>query len=194
MRIEPNHAPVRKDSALRDMQAGFRYVASHKLIRVIIGNLAVVSLFGLGFITLLPDWAVEVLGGNETTFGLLQSSRGVGALIGALVLASLGHIHFRGKLLSLGSFIFPLLILVFDSVRWLPLSMLSLAGVGMAFIVLMNSANALVQTQVRDDLRGRIMGIYTLTFFGFMPIGAFLAGEAAERWARLDGGHWAPIQ
>jgi MFS family permease len=181
MRIEPTVSPVPKNSALKDIQAGFRYVASHKLIRVIIGNLAIISLFGMGFITLLPDWAANVLGGNEATFGLLQSSRGAGALIGALALASLGHIHFRGKLLALGTFIFPLLMLVFAAIHWLPLSMLSLVCVGMAFIVLMNSANALVQTQVRDDLRGRVMGIYTLTFFGIMPIGSFLAGEAAER-------------
>jgi predicted MFS family arabinose efflux permease len=178
-----NLQPVEKlrNSAFKDIQDGFNHVVSNKIIRTIILNIGIISLFGLGFMTLLPDWAVEVLGGDETTFGFLQSARGVGALIGALVLASLGNIRYRGKLLAVGNIIFPLLLLVFALLQWLPLSLVVLAGIGFAYVTLMNSSNSLVQTQVRDDLRGRVMGIYTLTFFGLMPIGSFLAGEVAQR-------------
>ena len=64
--------------------------------------------------------------------------------------------------------------------RWLPLSLLMLMGVGWGSMVLLNMANALVQTLVPDELRGRVMGVYTLGFFGMMPVGALLAGTVAQ--------------
>jgi MFS family permease len=129
----------------------------------------------------MPAWAVKVLGGDASTNGFLQSARGIGALTSALMIASMGHLVQRGKLLTVGSFVFPALLLVFAGARWLPLSLLALVGVGWGFMVAMNSANAIVQTQVEDELRGRVMSIYTLTFFGLMPVGALLAGAAAAR-------------
>jgi hypothetical protein len=123
---------------------------------------------------------VDVLGGDATTTGLLQSARGVGALISALLIASLGRFSFKGKLLTLGSLTFPLLLLVFALIRWLPLTLLVLVPAGMAIILIMNLANALVQTLAPDALRGRIMSVYSLTFFGLMPMGALWAGAVAE--------------
>lgn len=123
---------------------------------------------------------MTVLGGNATTNGLLQSARGVGALGSALLIASLGRFKFKGKLLAIGTFAFPIALLTFALVRWLPLSLLVLVGVGIALILVLNLANALVQTLVSDPLRGRVMGIYSLTFLGLMPIGGLLAGAVAE--------------
>jgi hypothetical protein len=104
----------------------------------------------------------------------------VGALIGALGIASLGRFNFRGRLLSTGMFLFPILLLVFSFLRWLPLSLLILAGVGAALVLVMNLANSLVQTGTEDEVRGRVTSIYTLTFFGFMPLGSLLMGQIAE--------------
>jgi MFS family permease len=59
--------------------------------------------------------------------------------------------------------------------------MLALLGVGWGFMVILNSSNALVQTHIPDELRGRVMGIYTLTFFGLMPVGSLLNGALATR-------------
>jgi MFS family permease len=140
----------------------------------------VTALFGVSTATLYPAWAVEVLGGDATTTGLLQSARGVGALLSALLIASLGRISFKGKLLTLGSISFPLLVIVFALIRWLPLSLLVLVPSGMAIILIMNVANALVQTLAPDQLRGRIMSVYSLTFFGLVPVGALWAGAVAE--------------
>jgi MFS family permease len=142
--------------------------------------IAIIGLFGFSFIPLFPAWAVKVLGGDETTNGLLLSARGIGALIGALGIAALGRFKFKGKLLTVGTFVFPSGLLLFTFMRWLPLSLLTLVGVGMALVLVMNLANALVQTIVLDKLRGRVMGIYTFTFFGIMPIGGLLAGAVAE--------------
>jgi len=167
-------------SAVASLLEGLRYVAAHKLIRAIILLIAVVCLFGFSFATLMPAWAVSVLGGDAATNGLLQSFRGAGALISALVVASLGQRTRKGRLLLAGGFAFPLFLLLFSRVRWVPLSLLIMVGVGMALILVLNLANVLLQTLVEDRLRGRVMSIFSLTHFGLMPLGGLLAGIAAQ--------------
>lgn len=180
MRIRPQAARARRVSAASDLMEGLRYVVAQPVIRALIGLVGVLSLFGVALFTLMPAWAVEVLSGDAATLGWLQSARGAGALIGALLLASLGRFKFKGKLLTAGTILFPLTLLIFALVRWLPVSLLVLVAVGAAQILALNLANAIVQTQVSDELRGRVMGIYSLVFFGFMPIGGLLAGAAAQ--------------
>jgi MFS family permease len=180
MQIKPQSLRARATSALADLKEGVHYVASHPTIRMLIIVAAMVSLFGMSYATLLPAWAVDILHGDSTTNGFLQSARGVGSLLGALMIASLGRFRFKGKLLTLGSLVFPISLLAFAAVSWLPLSLLVLVGVGWGFMVMLNMANALVQTLVPDELRGRVMGVYTLGFFGVMPIGALLAGAVAQ--------------
>ena len=182
MKLKPLPARSRQNSILADVKSALKYAASQTIVRTVILNLAAVSLFGMGFVTLMPAWAVNVLGGDATTNGLLQSARGIGALAGALMVAALSHLNIRGKLLTIGSFAFPSLLLVFSTIRWLPLSLLALVGLGWGMMVMMNSSNALVQIQVPDNLRGRVMSIYSLTFFGLMPVGSLLAGAFASRF------------
>jgi MFS family permease len=179
MKLKPIALRARRDPALMEIRDGLRYVVSRRAIRVIIINLMVVSLFGIGFTSLFPAWAVKVLGGDETTNGFLQSARGVGALLGALMIAYLGSFRGRGRLLVAGAFAFPALILVFTLIRHVPLALLVLVGVGLGQMVMMNTSNALVQLETPDEMRGRVMSIYTMGFFGSMPIGNLLAGVAA---------------
>ena len=180
MRLAPRSTAARRGSAWSESMEGLRYIATSPTIRTLILLVSITALFGISSTTLFPAWAVNILGGDAKTAGLLQSARGVGALISALMIASLGRFKFKGRLLTLGSIAFPLLMLVFAFVRWLPLSLLVLVGSGMAIILVMNLANALVQTMAHDQLRGRIMAIYSLTFFGLLPIGALWAGAFAE--------------
>jgi MFS family permease len=181
MKIEQVLPKARRDSALRDIKAGFGYVSKQSVVRTVILFVLIVSLFGISFVTLMPAWAVNVLGGDATTNGYLQSARGLGALVGALALATLSGMVAKGRLITLGGFLFPAMLLVFANVTWMPVSLLLLAGIGMGFMVFINSCNALVQSLVPDELRGRVMSIYTLTFFGFVPLGSLLAGSLAER-------------
>jgi len=180
MKLPVTSPAVQPVSVLAGIKEGVSFVLAHKVVRTIILLLAVVSLFGISFITLVPAWAVKILGGDATTNGWMQSARGVGAFIGALMTAAMGRRHIRGRLVAIGIFIFPLVLLAFAAMRWLPLSLLALVGIGWGFMVYVNNSNSLVQTQVPDDLRGRVMSIFTLTFFGLMPIGSLLAGLAAE--------------
>jgi MFS family permease len=180
MRLEPLIEQVRKGTAFSDLKDGLNFVIHHPVIRVLVLSAMVVTLFGMSFATILPAWAVTILHGDSTTNGFLQSARGVGALAGALFIASLGRMKFKGKVLTAGTVFFPGLILVWSIIRGLSLSMLVLVGVGFTMTLVMNMLNILVQSHVPDQLRGRVMGIYTFGFFGMMPVGALLAGSLAE--------------
>lgn len=181
MKIEKTGVKIRNVSAIADLKEGLRYVYGHSLIRTLILVAVVISFFGFSYITLLPAWAVTILGGDATTNGLLQSARGLGALLGAGMIVSLGQFRGKGKLLTLGSFVFPFGLIAFALVNNTPLALLLLVVIGWGFMVLFNMLNTLVQTLVDDQLRGRVMSIYTLSFFGGMPLGALWTGTLAEK-------------
>lgn len=180
MDLKPTPRRARVTSALHDLKEGLIYTVSHPVIRTLMIIVAVASLFGMAYATLLPDWAVVVLGGDATTNGLLQSARGLGALIAALIIASLGRFRGKGKVLTLGTFAFPLSLLIFAAISSTLWSLLALVVVGWGFMILFNMANSLIQTQVSDHLRGRVMAVYSFTFFGLLPLGALGAGAAAD--------------
>jgi predicted MFS family arabinose efflux permease len=181
MRLKPLTSRERTGTPFDDLKEGLRYVVSHPTIRVLIVVATMATVFGMSFVTLMPAWAVTILHGNSTTNGFLQSARGVGSLIGGLMIASLARNKIKGKVLTLGSLVFPVLLLVWSAMRWLPLSLLALLGVGWGLMLVFNMANILVQSVVSDQLRGRVMSIYSLGFFGMFPVGALLAGIVAEK-------------
>jgi MFS family permease len=181
MRFAPRPAAARGASAAAELKEALVYVASQPVVRALIALIGMMSGFGIALLTLLPAWAVTILHGDATTNGLLQSARGVGALLSALLIASLARFAFKGRLLTAGTFAFPAFAFLFAFTRSLPLSLVALAALGASVIFVNNLANALVQSIVPDAMRGRVMGVYTLTFFGLMPIGALWVGTLADR-------------
>jgi MFS family permease len=182
MRIKPVIETVRRASVFADLKEGLGYVFSHRLILSLIGSIGLVSIFGMGMMTLLPAWATDILHGNVTTNGWLVSARGFGSLVSALMLAYLGNRRFRGKLWTVGAFIMPAMLFIFSWIRWLPFSLVLLVAVGWSFMMVMNNSNAMMQSHVPDHLRGRVMSIYTLVFFGAMPLGSLFAGAFAQKF------------
>ncbi|MBA3948066.1 MAG: MFS transporter [Herpetosiphonaceae bacterium] len=180
MHLPAHVAAPRTQSALAQLKEGVRYTLADPLLRLLIIVPAVAVLFSAIYATLLPAWAVEVLHGNATTNGLLQSARGIGSLLGALMIAALAHFGWRGRWLTAGMFVYPLMLLVLATVRTLPLSIVALAGVGWGGMVLYNMANTLLQVHVPDALRGRVMSIYSMIMFGGIPLGALWAGQVAR--------------
>lgn len=168
-------------SALADVREGFRYAVNNRVIRILIVSQGVLSMFGLSLMVLLPAWSADILNGDARTYGMLLSGRGIGALIGALMIASMGSLNVRGKLWTIGNLSMPLVMSIFALARWIPISMALIIITGWSFMIQVNTSNALVQTQVEDHLRGRVMSIYTLIFFGGMPIGGLIAGKLADR-------------
>ena len=165
---------------MRAIKEGFQYVLQDRIVLTIISIIGIVGFFGLSFQTLFPAWAVDILNGDVKTNGWLRSSQGLGALIGALTIASLGRFKFKGKLLTTGIFVLPIMMILFSFVRYTPLAMATLVFVGIAVIFTNNLSNSLVQSNVPDNLRGRVMSIYSLTFFGLMSLGSLMMGQIAE--------------
>jgi Arabinose efflux permease len=181
MRIASGPVAPRNASAWRDLREGLSYILHEPVVRTLIVLVGATSCFGISFATLFPAWAVRILGGDATTTGLLQSARGLGALLGALLIASLGRFQFKGRLLTVGTFAFPLLLILMTFTNRLWLTLAILVASGLAVILIMNLANALVQTLTPDALRGRVMAVYSMVFFGMMPVGALWVGVVAER-------------
>ncbi len=179
MKLAPLVPPPRSVSRLADVKEGLSYVRRHDLISTLILSIIVISLFGNSFITILPAWAVKILGGGAAVNGFLTAARGLGALAAALFIASLGGFHFRGRLLVLGALTFPVLLILFALARTTLLAYLTIFASGFALILVYNLANAAVQSLAAPHLRGRVMAIYSMAFFGFMPLGSFLIGQLA---------------
>lgn len=167
-------------SAFHDVKEGLIYIVNHRIIRTLLFVIAVSNIVGMGYLTLLPAWAVNVLGGNSVTLGFLQAARGFGAFMGAFMIASLGRFQFKGKLLVVGLFLYPFFLFLFGGIHWLPLALLMLVGTGWGFMVMLNMANALIQTHVDDTFRGRVMSVYSIALMGMMPLGSLLFGFFAE--------------
>ncbi len=180
MKLAPQTSSPKHSSALSQLKEGLRYTAAQPTIRALIVNLGMISLFGVSILTLLPAWSVNILGGDVRTNGLLLSARGIGSLVGALMIAWLGQRQPRGRVWTIGNLLMPIVLAVFAAAHWLPVSMAAMIGLGWAFMVQANLSNSLVQTSIPDNLRGRVMGIYTLVFFGAMPLGSLLAGSGAN--------------
>ena len=182
MNIDLQASRTQHTSALQELKEGISYVAHNRIIRSLILNLGFMSLFGFGVVALIPAWAVEVLNGGVQMNGWLQSARGAGALIGTLIIAYIGTRNIRGRAWAVGSLGLPLLWMVFSFITNVPISLTVLMFIGLTFILSVNLSNAMIQTEVTDELRGRVMAIFTLTFFGLSPIGSLLAGIFAEAY------------
>lgn len=180
MRISAAPPRQRQAGSLSEIKEGFNFVISRKEVIVILVNLALVGMFGIGLVSLLPAWVNIVLNGGVRDNGYLLSMRGVGSLIAALLMAYLSAKRVKGRLWSLGSLVLPLAMLVFVFLTDLSYAMAVMVFVGFGYMMVTNSSNALMQDLTPDDLRGRVMGIYTLVFFGLSPVGSLLMGLVAS--------------
>jgi MFS family permease len=180
MKITAQPRRTRQGGSLYEIKEGLRFVAKNDVIIMILVNLALVSMLSMGLVSLLPAWSNQVLGGDVTFNGYLLSARGVGSLISALLLAYLSGRPVKGRLWALGSLMLPISIFLFVFMTWLWPSLAAMVWVGLAFMMIANTSNALVQDLTPDDLRGRVMSIYTLVFFGMAPIGGLLLGLLAS--------------
>ena len=180
MRLKPFVPVASSKSTMSDMKDGLSYVMHHPEVKMMISNLCITTLFGLGIVTLIPAWSVTVLGGDAKTNGFLLAARGIGSLIAALTIAALGRFRFRGKLWTINSILLPISMIIFALMTWLIPSLVAIAVMGFAFMIIVNLSNAMVQTRITDEMRGRVMGVFTFFFFGAFPIGSIIAGWSAD--------------
>ena len=181
MKIASSTSTVKKSNPFIHLKEGLQYVFKEPRIRLILSYLAILSTFGFSLMTLVPAWAVKILGGDVRTNGLLLSARGVGALVGALMIAYIGSKQLRLKMWLTGWYLMPFVLFVFAWVRWVPASLLLIVFLGWCLMSVVNVSNGLIQSYVPDHLRGRVMSVFTLVFMGGMPIGSLLAGALASK-------------
>ncbi len=180
MRITPLPPRPRRASVWHELADGVRYVRSTPLIFAVLSMLALASLLGMPYATLMPAFAVERLGGGAHTLGFLVGASGLGALTAALYLAGRRSVVGLGSVLARAAAAFGVALVTLAFVRspWVAAPVLFLAGAGM--MLQLAGTNTIVQTLVDEDKRGRVMSLYTLAFFGATPIGALIGGAMAK--------------
>ncbi len=179
MRLEPRTPAPQTGSALAHIIEGFRWVGHTRPIRAILTQLGIVSFVGMPYAVLMPIFADRILHHGAAGLGLLMGATGIGALAGAFRLAARQGTRGLGRGVAYSAFGFGALLILFSLSRSFWLSAALLVPVGFAFITQMASSNTLVQTMVPDELRGRVMAVYSMMFMGMAPLGALAAGIAA---------------
>jgi MFS family permease len=165
---------------LSDIRDGLRFVVHDSVVLPLVILIGSASLFGFSYAVLLPAFATDVLRVDEAGYGVMNAAVGVGALIGSLLVASRGRKGNRGALLTAGSLLFPLALMGLALARNYYTALALLLLVGLGFVTQNVQANTLVQTIAPDELRGRVMSVYSLMFFGTAPFGSLLAGAVAQ--------------
>lgn len=165
----------------RELNEGWSYVTHFVPIRSILLLLASVSLVGMQYTVLMPIFAAQVLYGGAHTLGFLMGASGVGALVGAIFLASRKNVVGLERVVPVAAAGFGIGLIGLGLSRFLLLSLMLMLVIGGAMMIQMASSNTILQTIVQDDKRGRVMSFYSMSFLGMAPFGSLLAGALANR-------------
>ena len=181
MRVQAPGKLAGRGSPLEHILEGFRFAVSTGPIRAILLLLGLVSLVGMPYAVLMPVFADKILHGGARGLGILMGATGVGALLGALTLASRSGLSGLGRWISLSCAGFGVFLVAFSLSRYFWLSAAVLVPVGFCMMLEMSSSNTLIQAMVPDQLRGRVMAMYSMMFMGMAPFGALMGGTLADR-------------
>jgi len=168
------------NSALKDLKEGLIFISRHPLILALMSMVAAMSLFGISYVILMPVFVSHVLAAGVKGLGILMSSTGLGALIGALILARLGDFKYKGRLLIGSAFLFSLSLIIFSLSKNYALAIFSLIFIGCTSVIPVALINTLLQINVPDEFRGRAMSLFMITFAGIMPFGNLISGGLAQ--------------
>jgi len=177
----PAKPAVRSNASLREhLREGFAYAWRTREVRTILLLLGVSSIIGMSYVVLMPVFAEEILHSGPRGLGLLMAATGCGSLCGALLLASRRESRGIGRFAYFGMLAFGASLVLFAQSPSFWLSACLLLPVGFSMIVSMAAANTMLQTLCPDELRGRVMALYSMVFMGMAPIGALLSGSLAH--------------
>ncbi|HBZ56064.1 MAG TPA: MFS transporter [Syntrophobacteraceae bacterium] len=181
MRVVPSAPAARAAHVLSSLKEGFVYAFGFVPIRAIILLLAFTSLMGMPYAVLMPIYAKDIFHGDSHTLGLLMGATGLGALVGAIFLASRKNAAGLGRWMVIASSALGGGIMAFSHSTVFPLSFLLLLVTGFGMMVLLTSSNTILQTIVDEGKRGRVMSLYTMAFMGTVPFGSLLQGSLASK-------------
>ena len=181
MRIKRREIKPSGESPLRSFVQGFHFAMSDLPVRSALILLSVLGMFGLQYSVFMPIYAQDILKGNARTLGLLMSSAGVGAVLGALHFAARTHYKGLARWIAAASATCAVGLLIFSRTNIFAVCVVVLFVVGFASTSQMAATNTLIQNRVPDELRSRVMAVYATMFMGVQPIGALIAGGIAKR-------------
>ncbi len=180
MRIPPVEIRRNANGMLAQMREGWDYVRTFRPIRSILLLFALVSLMGYPYSVLLPIFASQVLHGGASTLGWLTGASGIGALVSALSLACRKSVVGLTRMLQIASAVLGLALILFGLSHTLWISLVLMTFIGFGLMQCASASNTIIQALVPDDKRARVMGYYTMAFFGAAPFGSLFAGAVAH--------------
>ena len=181
MRFPPREFVPPSKKALADLRDGLRYAWTHPVIRTLIVLVMTVSFFGFSFSVLVPIFARDVFHGDARTLGFLMSASGCGALTAALSLSVREGVKGLSKTIVAGGLMLGVGLMLFSRVHILWLALPCMFSVGLGGVLLMASSNTVIQTVVDNQMRGRVMALFTMAFTGTAPLSNLAMGWLAQR-------------
>lgn len=180
MKLPPYKHGPRDKQILVELKEGFVYLRQTPSIAKPILMLAGMSLLVIPYVTLLPVYAKVIFKGNASTFGYIDSFIGLGAVTGALFLASLGPAADRKKILWVNTLVFGTGLILFSHTTWFPLAMVFAMLSGFGMMAQTTITNTIIQTSVTPAMRGRVISYFAMAYFGMQPLGSLLVGAISQ--------------
>jgi len=177
------HSVKDRRALWRDLIEGFRYVRNRPRVFSLLSISAITSLFGAPYLTLVPIFARDIFKLGESGLAWMMGIAGAGAFFAALLLAYLGDFQRKGWSVLGGAFSFGVCLIGFALSTKLAISLIFLFGVGFSIVTSVAVANTLLQKLVTDQMRGRVMSMFILSFVGTMPIGNLIAGVVSHQFS-----------
>ncbi len=186
-KIPPRSRTTPHASLAKSMLAGLSYAWKNRLILALLGLSALAAIFGRSYQNLLPIFARDIWNGGPAGYGILLSASGGGALVGAFGLASIRNVKRQGLILISSGLIFSLTVILFaiSPYFWPGVFLLFIGGI--AVTVFGTIISTFIQIMVPNELRGRVMSLYSITLIGLPSLGALGVGSVAEMLGGISG-------
>ena len=180
MRLPPFKRTLHRVSASEHAWNGIVYSIKHQRVRTILLLFLAVGVFGWSYTVLMPAFVRDVLGHGANGYGVLMSASGAGAFIGALAVATYGHLFLPRRLALSGVWLFSIALFALSLSRNFHLALAFLLVAGFGMLLFFSTSNTVLQTIVPDEMRGRVMGVWSLVFGAMIPLGSLQAGAVAH--------------
>ncbi|MDI6716686.1 MAG: MFS transporter [Actinomycetota bacterium] len=159
---------------------GINYVRSKASTATLLIAVGMLTVFGMSHTVLIPVYADVILNVGPSGLGYLVAASGLGAVFGALLVASLSHTVDRRSLIKTGILSYSIFLFIFALSKIFIVSLIAQAGIGISFLVAISSSNTSLQDATPSKIRGRVMSLFVWAFIGIYPIGSFLVGSVAQ--------------
>ncbi|MFH1148175.1 MAG: MFS transporter [Pseudomonadota bacterium] len=173
-----------KEFSCRPVKGGFKdtlsFISGHREVLFVLLLVATFGILVLPYQVMLPKFARDVLRIGPRGLGFLFAANGLGALLGAIMVASKTGRSKNMLYLFSNAILFAGFIFLFSLAGEFRYALIWLFLAGMTMVGFLTTANASLQLSVPDERRGRIMGLYSITFLGMMPVGSLLSGSMSH--------------